>query len=485
MTISKKIIGGYVAVLAIFLLVSISALYALDMVQKRYGEFIDVKEKLVDGANELSIGVASQIQHYRGLLLYPDQQQRYLSNLQEDSRNFTAAAEKIRSQNLAARESVVDLNEIDKLRAEIDQKLGKVVALVQREKTADAIAMAEVEILPLARALQDKAEKLRDAQLDLVSRQRVELNKTMDRIAIAITLVSLVGLLFGIAFSLYLSRAITRQLRETITQLSTSSTEILATTTQVASGAAETATAVSETTATVEEVKQTVQLANQKAKQVSDSAQQAAQVAQSGRQAVEAMIGGMNRIREQTASTAESIVRLSEQSQVIGEIIATVNDLAEQSNLLAVNAAIEAAKAGEQGKGFAVVAQEIKSLAEQSKQATAQVRTILGDIQKATGVAVMATDLSGKAVEVGAQQSDAAGEAIRMLAESIVEAAQAALQIAASSQQQMVGMDQVALAMENIKQASTQNMSGTRQAETAAQNLHELGIKLKQLVEKN
>ena len=279
-------------------------------------------------------------------------------------------------------------------------------------------------------------------------------------------------------------RKLTLEIRDGMNILASSSTEILSTTTQVAAGSAETATAVSETTATVEEVKQTVQLANQKAKLVSDSAQQVAKVSQTGRQAVDELIAGMDRIREQTASAAESIVRLSEQSQLIGEIILTVNDLAEQSNLLAVNAAIEAAKAGDQGKGFAVVAQEIKSLAEQSKQATAQVRAILGDIQKATGAAVMATDLSGKAVAAGTQQSDAAGEAIRMLAESIVEAAQAALQIAASSQQQLVGMDQVALAMENIKQASTQNMAGTRQAETAAQNLHELGFKLKQLVER-
>ncbi|MBL6986791.1 MAG: methyl-accepting chemotaxis protein [Methylobacter sp.] len=279
-------------------------------------------------------------------------------------------------------------------------------------------------------------------------------------------------------------RKLTLDIRDGMNILASSSAEIMATTTQVAAGSAETATAVSETTATVEEVKQTVQLSNQKAKRVSDSAQQVANISQTGRQAVEELIAGMDRIREQTASAAESIVKLSEQSQAIGEIILTVNDLAEQSNLLAVNAAIEAAKAGEQGKGFAVVAQEIKSLAEQSKQATTQVRAILGDIQKATGAAVMATDLSGKAVDAGVQQSDAAGEAIRILADSIVEAAQAALQIAASSQQQLVGMDQVALAMENIKQASTQNMVGTKQAETAAQNLHELGVKLKQRVER-
>jgi methyl-accepting chemotaxis protein len=278
-------------------------------------------------------------------------------------------------------------------------------------------------------------------------------------------------------------RRVMREILGGTSVLAASSAEILATTAQVAAGASETASAVSETTATVEEVKQTAQVSSQKAKAVSESAQKVSQVSQSGRKSVESAVDGMQHVQVQMESIAESIVRLSEQSQAIGEIIATVNDLAEQSNLLAVNAAIEAARAGEQGKGFAVVAQEIKSLAEQSRQATSQVRTILGDVQKATSAAVMATEQGSKAVETGVRQSTEAGESIRQLAESVTEAAQAALQIAASSQQQMVGMDQVAMAMENIKQASMQNVSGTRQAETAAQSLHELGQNLKQLAE--
>ncbi|MDE3021436.1 MAG: CHASE3 domain-containing protein [Pseudomonadota bacterium] len=273
-------------------------------------------------------------------------------------------------------------------------------------------------------------------------------------------------------------RSITFQLKESISQLASSSSEILATTAQVASGATETASAINETTVTIEEVKQTAQLANQKAKDVSESAQRATQTSLDGKKSVEEAIQGMQTIQEQMESIAESILRLSEQGQTIGDIIVSVNNLAEQSNLLAVNAAIEANKAGEHGKGFAVVAQEIRSLAEQSKQATSQVRTILSDIQKGTSAAVLAIEQGAKAVDAGVRQSREAGQSIHYLSDRIAEAAQASLQIAASSQQQMVGMDQVALAMENIKQASMQNVSGSRQAETVARGLHELGMKL-------
>ena len=128
-----------------------------------------------------------------------------------------------------------------------------------------------------------------------------------------------------------------------------------------------------------------------------------------------------------------------------------------------------------------MVAQEIRSLASQSKEATSQVRTILNDIQKATTAAVMAAEQGSKAVDVGVRQVNQSGETIRALAETIVTAAQAATQITASSQQQLIGVDQVAGAMQNILQASRQNASGTQQAEAGARNLNELGQKLKTL----
>jgi len=276
-------------------------------------------------------------------------------------------------------------------------------------------------------------------------------------------------------------RDLVQEMNEGITVLASSSEEILAATTQVASSTQETATAISEIATTVEEVKQTAVLAGNKSQSVAVSTERTRQVAQSGRQAVDEALKGMGQIREQMQAVAESIMRLGEQSQTIGEIVASVGDLAEQSNLLGVNASIEAVKAGEAGKGFSVVAQEVKALADQSKQATAQVRGILGEIQKAMTKAVLLAEQGSKTVEIGYERAQSSGEAIRALSRSIEESSDVAVQIAATSQQQMIGMDQIATAMESIRQASQDNVGGSRQVDQAARNLHQLGLKLKGL----
>jgi methyl-accepting chemotaxis protein len=278
-------------------------------------------------------------------------------------------------------------------------------------------------------------------------------------------------------------RTMVKENKESVNLLSSSSAEILAAATQVAASSVETATAVSQTTSTVEEVRQISESSSARAKAVSDKAEKNTEIAQNGKKAVASLVENMDNIRERVESIAESVVRLSEQGQAIGEIIASVNDIADQSNLLAVNAAIEAAKAGKYGKGFGVVAQEIKGLAEQSRQATTKVRAILLDVQKGTSAAVMATEQGNKAVDIGVKQSQEAGESIRVLTDSVAEAAQTAIQIAASNQQQMAGISQVTSAMENIKQGSAQTAASTKQAEIAARNLNELAQKIKQLME--
>ena len=277
-------------------------------------------------------------------------------------------------------------------------------------------------------------------------------------------------------------RQLTADMVEGVGVLGSAATEITATTSQLASSSSESAAVVSQTSTTVEEVRQTTRVSSEKAQSVSDRAEEVERISISGLDSTEDVQKGMERINHQMEAIAVSMTKLSEQSAAVGQIMATVEDLASQSNLLAVNAAIEAAKAGESGKGFSVVAQEVKSLAEQSRQATDRVRTILSDIQQATATAVLSVEQGSKTVSTGSEQARLAGESIQNLSENVTAALQAARQIAASSQQQLVGVDQVASAMENIKLATNQNGASARQLEAAARNLNELGQRLQVLV---
>ena len=275
-----------------------------------------------------------------------------------------------------------------------------------------------------------------------------------------------------------------KDISEGVVALGSASSEILAATSQVSASSIETSTAISQTTTTVEEVRQASQLSSEKASKITDNAQQTAYVTQTGIDAVGKTIEVMRVVQHHMETIANTIVRLSEQSQQIGGIIASVNDVADQSTLLAVNAAIEASKAGEHGKGFTVVAQEIKNLSLRSKKATMQVRNILSDVQKATTAAVLSSGQGTKAVNDALNQTNQAAETIQILSKNVNEFLQAASLIVASSQQQVIGMDQVGLAMNSINQAGAENAASMKQAENSAKDLNKLGIKLKLLVDK-
>jgi PAS domain S-box-containing protein len=257
--------------------------------------------------------------------------------------------------------------------------------------------------------------------------------------------------------------------------LASASAQILASTTEQAAGAEEQAAAVAQTVITVDQVTQTATQAAQRARGVGDNAQRNLEVGKAGRKAVEDSIAALNALKEQVENTADNILMLADQAQAIGEIIATVNDIAEQTNLLALNAAIEASRAGEHGKGFSVVAGEVKALADQSKKATAQVRQILGQIQKATNTVVLSTEDVTKGLAAAIKAATQTGENINTLAETLSATAQAAAQIVASANQQATGMNQIHQAMKNLDQVAKQNLAATRQLEQAAQNLTELG----------
>jgi methyl-accepting chemotaxis protein len=263
--------------------------------------------------------------------------------------------------------------------------------------------------------------------------------------------------------------------------ISSSAAEILATVTEQTAGANEQSAAINQTTTATEEIRASAGQAAQKADEVAAQAQDAVNVSTEGTVAVEAIVGGMGEIREKVEAIAADVQALSEQTAQIGEITNAVNDLADQSNLLALNATIEAARAGEQGKGFAVVADEVRNLAEQSKQATAQVQTILEDIERATRAAVSAAQEGTEVVEHGTHLAEQAGEIIAQLAEANRTVGQSAQQIAASVGQQNAGMDQIAQGMQETSRATGEFVAGVRQSQEAAEGLTQVATELREL----
>lgn len=279
-------------------------------------------------------------------------------------------------------------------------------------------------------------------------------------------------------------RQLARQTREATENLNAAAAEIRASTQEQAASVEEQLAAVQETAATVDEITHAGTQVGKRAQEVIASAQATAQISAAGLRAVEETARAMDAIREQAETVAQNIVALSEKTQAIGEIISTVNDISERSHLLALNAALEAASAGEHGRSFAVVAAEMKTLADQAKEATGQVRSILGDIQRGINTSVMLTEEAVKRVATGKERTDTTQATINEMTGRIQESVQTFQQIVASTNQQQLGIEQVMAALQNIRQASQQTAAGTRQLDTAAANLTGLSQQLVTLTDR-
>ncbi len=279
-------------------------------------------------------------------------------------------------------------------------------------------------------------------------------------------------------------REIALQSRSVCENLTLAAAQILTSTQEQAAGTKQQAAAVQEITTTVEQINLSSKQVAERSRQVAGTADAVAQSGHAGLQAVHEASVGMEAIREQAESVAENIIALSERTQAVGEVIATVNDIAEQSNLVALNAAIEAADARESGRRFSVVANEIKNLADQSKEATAQVRGILEQTQKGINTSVMLTEEALKRVESGRERTNVSEQVIRQMANNIQESVQAFQQIVGATNQQQIGLEQVTQALHEIRQASQQTAATTGQLEKAAVELTRLGEQLAKTLEK-
>lgn len=258
--------------------------------------------------------------------------------------------------------------------------------------------------------------------------------------------------------------------------------EILTTAKDQEAGAAQQAATVSEVTSTMEELAATARQISQNAESVTKSAEDAAQAVADGREALFTFVQSMNSIETGNKTINDNIVGLNRHVQQIRGIIDLINDIADRTDLLALNAALEGTKAGEAGKGFLLVAAEMRRLAENVFSSTAEIKQLISEVTEATNATVMANESGMRATREGTERAGEAERAFGRIVETIQETSKAAKQISLATQQQHTGTDQIVSAMGEVSSVAQQGLEGIRSTTQAVSELSATTAQLRQLV---
>jgi len=252
------------------------------------------------------------------------------------------------------------------------------------------------------------------------------------------------------------------RVRKAAIDVQTNANDILISSEEMASGANQQDQEITNTSSAVEELTVSMKQVSNNAEASAEAARRALDAAEQGNRSVRDTLEGMQRIRSSVQATAKKIKSLGDRSLEISEIVNVINDITEQTNLLALNAAIEAARAGEAGRGFAVVADEVRKLAEHSRNATKDISALIKSIQAETNEAVVVMEEGTKEVEVGARLADQAGKALEAISSVVRQSAELVQEISLASKQQVRGTEGVANAMQIISSITRQTSQGTR-----------------------
>jgi len=261
------------------------------------------------------------------------------------------------------------------------------------------------------------------------------------------------------------------RVRKGAIDVQSSANEILIASEEMSTGAIQQDQEITNTSSAVEELTVSMKQVSNNAEASAEAARRALDAAEQGNRAVHDTLEGMQRIRSSVQATAKRIKALGDRSLEISEIVSVINDITEQTNLLALNAAIEAARAGEAGRGFAVVADEVRKLAEHSRAATKDIAALIKAIQAETNDAVVVMEEGTKEVEIGARLADQAGKALEAISTVVRQSAELVQEISLASKQQVRGTEGVANAMQIISNITRQTSQGARQTSRTVEQL--------------
>ncbi|MCP4685325.1 MAG: methyl-accepting chemotaxis protein [bacterium] len=274
------------------------------------------------------------------------------------------------------------------------------------------------------------------------------------------------------------------EIKGSANQLASAATDVSSSSSRIAAGAREQTDRVGQVSAAVEEMVVTIEESSRNAGEASSASETASSTASSGGQIVSDTIQGMDQINRVVQESAVSIGDLAKSAEQIDEIITVINDIADQTNLLALNAAIEAARAGEQGRGFAVVADEVRKLAERTGKATGEIGDMIKTIQVGTGGAVKSMEAGTEQVKSGQELANKAGESLSQIVNMSADVVRMIEMIASASEQQTVAANEIAKNVEGFRESINKTASETEGAESAVGELNQLADSLQEIVGK-
>ncbi len=376
---------------------------------------------------------------------------------------------------------------LDTLRTQIDARFEhtkELMAVRRREGIAAAAANVSagqgrrlMDAVHQTLTEMDRAEHL---LLDARTKQAESSSRTARTV---ILWGSLLGSVFVGLVGFYIARSLSRQVGSAVRHIQSSSTELQAAANQQVTAAKEQATAMSEITTTISELLATARQVAESSRRVSGIAEETASSARAGDDTVQRTSESIGTIQRQVDLIVSHMLDLGRKSQQIGSILELINELAEQTNILAINATIEAAGAGESGKRFAVVAEEIRRLSDRVGASTKEIRQLIEDIRSAVNKTVMTTEGGNKAVEAGARLFAEVTKAFSRIANLVVTTTEAAREIELSTKQQSTAVEQVNVAVANVSQASRETESSSGQTLQTASELAVLSRDLLKVVQ--
>ncbi len=326
-------------------------------------------------------------------------------------------------------------------------------------------------------------EKMDVAERDLLKKRADDVEAAASSARSTIVGGSIASLLFVVAIGFWLTRTLTTQIGSAVHDVERSSSELQSAATQQASGAKEASTSMNEVSTTISELLATSRQIAESAQRVAQIADQTANAARSGDGTVQRANESISGIRRQVDLIVSHMLDLGKKSQQIGAVLEIVSELAEQTNILAINATIEAAGAGDSGKRFAVVADEIRKLADRVAASTKEIRTLIEDVRSAVNTTVMTTETGSKSVDAGSKQFGDVTSAFAQITGLVTTTTQAAREIELSTKQQSTAVEQVNLAIANVAQAARETESSSAQTLQAVSQLTGVSKDLLRLVQ--